>query len=70
MEKQVKLSEVKSWNVQSIIVGVSILFSVSTTILGLESLSISGVMIFAVICVWGCLVKDGVEFCKELVNEE
>ena len=70
MEKQVRLSEAKSWNVQCVIAGMSILFSILTAILGLESLSISGVMIFAVVCVLGCLVKDGVEFCRELADEE
>ena len=70
MEKQVILSDVKSWSIQCAIAGMSILFSILTAILGLESLNISGVMIFAVVCVSGCLIKDGVEFCKELVNEE
>lgn len=70
MEKQIRLNDVKSWNVQCVMAGVSILFSVLTAVLGLESLSISGVMIFAVICVLGCLIKDWVEFCKELLDEE
>ena len=70
MKKQVELSEAKSVNVQCMMVGVSILFSVLTAVLGLESLSIGGVMIFAVVCVMGCMIKDWVELCKELVEEE
>ena len=70
MEKQVRWSEVKSWNVQCVIAGASILFCALTALLGLESLSISGVMIFAVVSVSGYLVKDGVEFCRELAEEE
>ena len=70
MEKQVRWSEVKSWNVQCVIAGMSILFCVLTAVLGLESLSISGVMIFTVVCVMGCMMKDWVEFCKKLVDEE
>ena len=70
MEKNLELKEAKSWNVQCVIAGMSILFSILTAILGLESLSISGVMIFAVVCVLGCLIKDWVELCRELVDEE
>ena len=70
MEKQVRWSEVKSWDIQCVIAGVSILFSVLTAVLGLESLSIGGVMIFTVVCVLGCMMKDWVEFCRELVEEE
>lgn len=69
MEKQVRLSEVKSWDIQCVIAGVAILFSVLTAVLGLESLSIGGVMIFAVVCVLGGMMKDWVEFCRELVEE-
>jgi hypothetical protein len=39
-------------------------------VLGYESLSICSVMIFAVVCVMGGIVKDWVEFCKDLVDEE
>ena len=70
MEKQIGWKKEKSLDVPCVIVGVSILFSASTAALGFESLSISGIMIFAVACVLGCLVKDGVEFCRELTDEE
>ena len=33
-------------------------------------LFICSVMIFAVVCVMGGIVKDWVEFCKDLVDEE
>lgn len=70
MEKQVGLSEMKSGNVQCVMAGVSVLFCILTAVLGFESLSISGVMIFAVACVTGCMIKDWVELCRELVDEE
>ena len=70
MEKQVKWSEVKSWDVQCVVAGVVILFSILTAILGLESLSIGSVLIFAVVCVTGGMMKDWVELYKEAVNEE
>lgn len=70
MEKQIELKEVKSINVQCVVAGVSVLFCVLAAVLGLESLSIGGVMIFAVICLMGCLVKDWVELCSELIDED
>ena len=70
MEKQVGLREVKSVDVQCVVAGVSVLVCVLAAVLGYESLSICGVMIFAVVCVMGCMVKDWVEFCSELVDED
>ena len=70
MKKQVSLKEMKSCDAMCVMAGVSILFCILTAVLGFESLSISGVMIFAVVSVLGCMIKDCVEFCKELVEEE
>jgi hypothetical protein len=70
MEKQVELREVKSVDVQCVVAGVAVLFCMLAAVLGYESLSICSVMIFAVVCVLGCMVKDWVELCKELVDEE
>ena len=70
MEKQVELREAKSVDVQCVVVGVSVLICMLAAVLGYESLSICSVMIFAVVCVMGGIVKDWVEFCKDLVDEE
>ena len=70
MEKQVELREAKSVDVQSVVAGVSVLICMLAAVLGYESLSICSVMIFAVVCVMGGIVKDWVEFCKDLVDEE
>ena len=70
MEKQVELREAKSVDVQSVVAGVSVLICMLAAVLGYESLSICSVMIFAVVCVMGGMVKDWVEFCRDLVDEE
>ena len=70
MEKQMKLKEVKSVDVQCVVAGVAVLFCMLAAVLGYESLSICSVMIFAVVCVMGGIVKDWVEFCRDLVDEE
>ena len=70
MEKQVELREAKSVDVQSVVAGVSVLICMLAAVLGYESLSICSVMIFAVVCVMGGIVKDWVEFCRDLVDEE
>jgi UDP-N-acetylmuramyl pentapeptide phosphotransferase/UDP-N-acetylglucosamine-1-phosphate transferase len=70
MEKQVELREVKSMDVQCVMAGVSILFSILAAVFGYESLSIGGVMIFALVCVMGGMIKDWVDLCKDLVDEE
>jgi UDP-N-acetylmuramyl pentapeptide phosphotransferase/UDP-N-acetylglucosamine-1-phosphate transferase len=70
MENQVELREVKSMDVQCVMAGVSILFSILAAVFGYESLSIGGVMIFALVCVMGGMIKDWVDLCKDLVDEE
>ena len=70
MEKQVELREVKSMDVQCVMADVSILFSILAAVFGYESLSIGGVMIFALVCVMGGMIKDWVDLCKDLVDEE
>ena len=70
MEKQVELREAKSVDVQCVVAAVSVLICMLAAVLGYESLSICSVMIFAVVCVMGGMVKDWVEFCKDLVDEE
>lgn len=70
MEKNLGLKEAKSVNVQCVIAGVSILFSVFTAILGYESLSVSMAMIFAIVCVMSCMTKDVMELCNGLMEEE
>ena len=70
MEKQIEFREAKSVDVQCVVAGVSVLICMLAAVLGYESLSICSVMIFAVVCVMGGMVKDWVEFCKDLVDEE
>ena len=70
MEKQIEFREVKSVDVQCVVAGVSVLVCMLAAVLGYESLSICSVMIFAVVCVMGGMIKDWVEFCKDLVDEE
>ena len=70
MEKNFGLKEVKSVNVQCVIAGVSILFSVLSATLGYESLSISMAMIFAIVCVMSCMTRDVMELCDGLMDED
>lgn len=51
-------------------VGVSLLFSIISATLGYESLSISMVMIFTIVCVMGCMTKDVLELCEGLMEED
>ena len=55
---------------QCMIAGVILLFSVLTATLGYVSLSISMAMIFAVVCVMGCMTRDVMELCEDLMEEE
>jgi hypothetical protein len=55
---------------QCIVAGAAVLFCVLAAIFGYESLSIGGVIIFALVCVMGCMLKDWAEFCRELVEED
>ena len=70
MEKQMDLKEMKSVDMQCVVAGAVVLFCVMAAIFGYESLSISGVIVFALVCVMGCMLKDWVEFCRELVEED
>ena len=70
MEKQMEMKEMKSVDVQCVVAGVAVLFCVLAAIFGYESLGFSGVLIFALVCVMGCMLKDWTELCKELVDED
>ena len=70
MEKKSLLKEAKHSEILSVIVGISILFSALTAILGYESLSISNAMILAFFCVMAYMAKDLKELCNGLVEEE
>ena len=70
MEKQMEMKEMKSVDMQCIVAGAAVLFCVLAAIFGYESLSIGGVIIFALVCVMGCMPKDWAEFCRELVEED
>ena len=70
MEKQMEMNKVKSVDVQCVVAAMAVLFCVLAGIFGYESLSIGGVIIFALVCVMGCMLKDWAEFCRELVEED
>ena len=70
MEKQMDMKKMKSVDVQCVVAGIVVLFCVLAGIFGYESLSFCGVMIFALVCVMGCMLKDWTELCKELVDED
>ena len=70
MEKQMEMKEMKSVDMQCVVAGTAVLFCVLVTIFGYESLGLSGVLIFALVCVMGCMLKDWTELCKELVDED
>ena len=70
MEKQMDMKKMKSVDVQCVVAGFVVLFCVLVTIFGYESLGFSGVLIFALVCVMGCMLKDWTELCKELVDED
>lgn len=69
MEKKSTLKEVKRMDVQCIIVGISILFSALTAVLGHEMLSIGNAMILALYLVMVGMSKDLKELCNGLVEE-
>ena len=69
MEKKSTLKEVKRMDVQSIIVGISILFSALAAVLGYEMLSISNAMVLAFYMVMVGMSKDLKELCCGLVEE-
>ena len=70
MEKQMDMKKMKSVDVQCVVAGFVVLFCVLVTIFGYESLGFSGVLIFALVCVMRCMLKDWTELCKELVDED
>ena len=70
MEKNLSLKEAKSVNAQCMMAGVSLLFSIISATLGYESLSISMVMFFTIVCVMGCMTKDVLELCEGLMEED
>ena len=69
MEKKMTVKETKNMEIQSIIVGVSILFSALTAVFGYGMLSIGCVMVLAVYFVMVGMSKDLKELCNELVEE-
>lgn len=70
MEKKSGMKKVNRWDVQSVVVGVIILFSILTAVCGYESLSLSNVMILALFCVLGGIADDLKELCNGLTEEE
>lgn len=70
MKKKSNMKGVKQFDMMSVIVAVSVLFSALTAVLGYGSLSISNAMVLAVFCVLNCMAKDLKEFCNGLVEEE
>ena len=69
MEKKSLLKEVKRMDVQCIVIGLFILFSAVTAILGYGMLSISNVMVLTFYCVMNGMNKDLKELCNSLVEE-
>ena len=69
MEKKMTAKETKSMEIQSIIVGVSILFSALTAVLGYGMLSIGNAMVLAFYFVMVGMSKDLKELCCGLVEE-
>ena len=69
MEKKSTSKEVKSMDIQSIVVGASILFSALTAVLGYGMLSIGNVMVLAFYFVMVGMSKDLKELCNGLAEE-
>ena len=70
MEKKSLLEEVKRMDVQCIVIGLSIVFSAVTAILGYGMLSISNAMVLTFYCVMNGMNKDLRELCNSLVEDE
>lgn len=70
MEKKLSLNEVKQSDKMGIVVGIMVLFTALTAVLGYEELSIGNVMVFAFFCVMSCMAKDLKELCNSLAEEE
>ena len=69
MEKKSTSKEVKSMDIQSIVVGASILFSALAAVLGYGILGIGNAMVLAVYLVMTGMSKDLKELCNGLVEE-
>ena len=69
MEKKMTVKETKSMEIQSIIVGVSILFSALSAVLGYGMLSIGNAMVLAFYFVMVGMSKDLKELCNGLADE-
>lgn len=69
MEKKSTWKEVKGMDVQSIIIGISILFSALSAVLGYGMLSFGNAMVLAFYLVMVGMSKDLKELCNGLVEE-
>lgn len=69
MEKKMTLEEARHMDVQCFIVGLSILFSALTAMLGFGMLSIGYVMVLAIYFVMNGVAKDLRELCNDLAEE-
>ena len=69
MEKKSTWKEVKGMDVQSIIIGISILFSALSAVLGYGILSFGNAMVLAFYLVMVGMSKDLKELCNGLVEE-
>lgn len=69
MEKKSTWKEVKGVDVQSIIIGISILFSALSAVLGYGMLSFGNAMVLAFYLVMAGMSKDLKELCNGLAEE-
>ena len=69
MEKKSTSKEVKSMDIQSIVVGVSILFSALAAVLGYGVLGLGNAMVLALYLVMTGMSKDLKELCNGLAEE-
>ena len=69
MEKKSTWKEVKGMDVQSIIIGISILFSALSAVLGYGMLSFGNAMVLAFYLVMVGMSKDLKELCNVLAEE-
>ena len=69
MEKKSTSKEVKSMDIQSIVVGASILFSALAAVLGYGVLGLGNAMVLALYLVMTGMSKDLKELCNGLMEE-
>ena len=69
MEKKSTSKEVKSMDIQSIVVGASILFSALAAVLGYGVLGLGNAMVLALYLVMTGMSKDLKELCNGLAEE-